>query len=142
MLPLTAPWNAACGQGWVSNQLSQTCYKVVLGKPKTWNEALWDCNQMGGTLLNIESVREQHYIQGELFQVFYFFGTLIYSFLYLFLHYVILGLYCYLDTESCRIGQFHCIVDFLSFASKMTLHFMIQWLFNTKTKMSFLNRDP
>ena len=59
---------------------------------------------MGGTLLNIESVREQHYIQGELFQVFYFFGTLIYSFLYLFLHYVILGLHCYLDTESCRIG--------------------------------------
>lgn len=73
VLPLTAPWNAACGQDWVSNQLSQTCYKVVLGKPKTWNEALWDCNQMGGTLLNIESVREQHYIQGELFQVFYFF---------------------------------------------------------------------
>ncbi|XP_062577533.1 uncharacterized protein LOC134239370 [Saccostrea cucullata] len=61
-----APWNAACGQGWISNSLSNTCYKVVLGKPKTWNEALWDCNQMMGTLLNIESVREQHYIQGIL----------------------------------------------------------------------------
>ena len=61
------------------------------------------------------------------------------SYIY-FLHYVIL--HCYLDIESCRIGQFHCIVVFLSFASKMTLHFMIQWLFNTKTKISFLNRDP
>ena len=161
---LTAPWNAACGQDWVSNQLSQTCYKVVLGKPKTWNEALWDCNQMGGTLLNIESVREQHYIQGELFQVFYFFwskipivyhiskvnmsditavwNTHFYShLLFLIFIFTLCNPTLFMWTLNPVGLEFHCIVVF-SFASKRTLHFMIQWLFNTKTKMSFLNRDP